>query len=129
MTITLLYGGLLALLLLFLSARVARLRGVHQVGIGDGGVDELARAIRVQGNFIEYVPILLVLIALIEGSGAPTWAVHVLGAVLVVCRAAHAFGLSGSIGVSAGRFVGASGTFLLLLVCGVWGILIGLRVL
>lgn len=128
MTITLLYGGVLAILYLLLSGRVARLRGKYHVGIGDGGEDELAKAIRVHGNFAEFVPILVVLIALIEGSGAPDWAIHAMGAALVVCRLAHIVGLSQSIGVSAGRFIGAAGTFLLLGICGIWGILIGLGV-
>jgi hypothetical protein len=61
------YVGLMALLLVGLSVRVIRLRYRHKVEIGDGGVPELQRSIRAHANFIEYVPIALLLIL------TPTW--------------------------------------------------------
>ncbi len=115
-TILLPYAGLLALVLLALSYNVVRLRRRHQVGIGTGGNEELVRAVRAQANFCEYVPLALVLIALITASGnAPMWAIHLLGAALVVGRILHGFGLNRTSGESSGRIAGTLLTWLVLL--------------
>lgn len=108
-----LYIALAAILLIVLSARVMRLRGKHQVGIGDGGHQDLALAIRVQANFVEYVPIALLLLLCVDLVGDAKWIVHLLGIVLLVGRVLHAFGLAQSPGRTFGR---AAGTVLTLLV-------------
>src|SRR5579859_7235700 len=108
-----LYIGLAALLLIVLSVRVMLLRGRHKVGIGDGGHQDLALAIRVQGNFVEYVPIALLLLLCVDLVGDSKWIVHVLGIALIVGRVLHAYGLSRSSAESFGR---AAGTVLTLLV-------------
>ena len=114
MSITLLYAGLLGLLLLVLSWRVVRLRRSLRIGLGDGGNVELQRATRVHANFLEYTPITLLLLALLESNAlAPVW-LHVAGAALLVCRVLHAWGLSRSGGTSFGRFAGTLGTWILL---------------
>jgi uncharacterized membrane protein YecN with MAPEG domain len=107
------YIGLSALLLIVLSAQVMRLRGKHRVGVGDGGQADLQLAIRVQGNFVEYVPIALLLLLCVDLVGDSKWIVHVLGLSLLVGRVLHAYGLSRSAGESFGR---AAGTVLTLLV-------------
>src|SRR5260221_11648043 len=58
--ITALYAGVLGILLVVISARISVLRAKFKVMFGDGGQDALMRAIRAQGNFIEYVPLALV---------------------------------------------------------------------
>lgn len=118
-TITLLYAGISALILLGLSARVVALRRKHQVGIGTGAINTLERAVRAQANFSEYVPLALLLIALLELSGLTAWGVHVLGALLVIARVLHALGLNRSAGTSMGRFIGTLLTWLILLVAGI----------
>ena len=45
-------------------------RNRHKIGIGDGGDKALARKIRVHGNFVEYVPLGLLLMALLLGWAA-----------------------------------------------------------
>ncbi len=92
-TITALYAGLLGLLFLWLSADVIRARMRAHVSVGDGGDEGLMRSIRVHGNFVEYIPLGLILIALAEAQGAPGWAVHGLGAALMIARLMHAAGL------------------------------------
>ena len=114
--ITGLYAALSALILVGLSLRVVGLRRRHRVGIGDGGHNDLAQSVRAQGNFIEYVPLALILLMALEASGGSAWLIHLLGIALVVGRLAHAAGLTRSRGTSFGRAFGASLTFLILLV-------------
>src|SRR5579863_7332673 len=101
-----LYIGLAALLLIVLSAQVMRLRGKHRVGIGDGGHADLQRAIRVQANFVEYVPIALLLLLCVDLAGDSKWIVHGLGIALLVGRVFHAYGLARDPGESFGRAAG-----------------------
>lgn len=111
------YAGLLGVLLLALSYNVVRLRRKHQVGIGTGDVPELARGIRAHANFCEYVPLALVLLfGLALAGAAPAWALHGLGAALVVGRTLHAVGLSRSAGASAARVWGTLLTWVVVLV-------------
>jgi hypothetical protein len=116
--ITAFWAGLLAVLGFLLALNVVRLRQKHHVGIGDGGKDDLARAVRVFGNFAEYAPLCLTLIALLEMTGSTRWLIHVMGAALFVGRAAHAWGLAHSSGESPGRLVGMTLTWLVLLAAG-----------
>ncbi len=114
MNVTLLYAGLLGLQLLVLSWRVVSLRRRLRIGLGDGGNADLQRAVRVHGNFLEYTPIALLLIALLELNGLePVW-LHAAGVALLVFRSLHAFGLARSTGTSFGRFAGTLGTWVLL---------------
>lgn len=112
-----LYAGLLGLLLLVLSYRVSMYRRRHGVSLGDGGHKDLHAAIRVQGNFVEYVPTALILLVLVELSGRQPALVHGLGAALFLGRILHAQGLtSNPAGKSVGRMVGILLTWLMLLV-------------
>ncbi len=109
------YAGLGALLLLFLSARVVGLRRKHQVGIGSGDQEELERAIRVQGNCVEYMPLALILLGLAESQAANFWLLNAAGALLIIGRLLHAVGLGQSKGQTSGRFYGTLITWLTLL--------------
>jgi uncharacterized membrane protein YecN with MAPEG domain len=106
------YASALALLTLVLAFRVTWLRLRHGIGLGDGGREDLARAIRVHGNAVEYVPLGLVLLTLDALGGSPLVAVEIAGALLFLGRLAHAYGLSQSRGRSPGRFVGTLSTWL-----------------
>ena len=115
-----LYAGLLALLLLALSMKVVMLRRRFRIGLGSGNNPELERAIRAHANFVEYVPLTLLLLLLLELSGSmPGAALHGLGAGLLIGRVLHAVGLWGSAGTSPGRFVGTLLTWLVLLIAGI----------
>ncbi|MCE2945249.1 MAG: MAPEG family protein [Lysobacteraceae bacterium] len=119
-----LYAALCALLIFALSLRIALLRRKLRIGIGDGGDAGLARAIRAQANAIEYVPLLLVMLLIAENNGASIAMMHACGAGLLLARVLHALGLSGSAGVSFGRFWGILLTWALLLVLAgqlIWG--------
>jgi len=117
-TITGLYAGVLALMLVPLSFRVIRLRYRKHIGILDGGDREMACAMRAHGNFTEYVPLSLILMALVEINGAPLFLVHLFGAVLVGGRALHAIGLSRSPAASRPRVAGMIATFAVLISAG-----------
>ena len=112
--ITPLYAGLCGILLLALSSRVVNGRRVHKVGLGDGGNEELQRLIRVQANFVEYTPMILVPILLVELNDNSAAVVHGLGIALVLSRVLHAVGLTGSAGATLPRFIGTLGTWLTL---------------
>lgn len=120
MGVTALYAGLLGVLLLVLSYRVSMYRRRHGISLGDGGHKGLHAAIRVQGNFVEYVPTALVLLLLVELTGRQPAIVHGLGAALFLGRVLHAQGLtSNPDGKSPGRLLGILLTWLMLLTASV----------
>ena len=106
LTITGIYASLAGLLLLVLSVRVVRSRRELSVGLGDGGQESLLRAQRAQANFTEYVPIALILLAVAESQVLTGWLLHTAGAILVLGRILHAWGLNQSSGRSFGRYWG-----------------------
>ena len=113
--ITALWAGLLGVLMLLLATRVVRARVTENVIFGDGGNAVLLQHVRVHGNFVEYVPLGLVLILILELNGTPALTLNLLGGGLFAARLLHAFGLSRTTGTSFGRFVGTVGTWLVLL--------------
>ena len=88
------YAAILALLYVGLSVRTLRLRRKLRIAIGDAGNQAMLRAMRVHSNFAEYVPLTLLLLAFVEGTGAHPFFVHVLSLALLAGRASHAFGVS-----------------------------------
>ncbi|MBD2796739.1 MAPEG family protein [Xenorhabdus sp. 18] len=88
-----LYIVLGALLLIKLSLDVVKLRTQYQVAYGDGGFYELQTAIRVHGNAVEYIPISMLLLIMMEMNGASVWMLHICGLVLLAGRVLHYFGL------------------------------------
>ncbi len=100
------YVAVLVLLGVVLTFRVVFVRRAEKVGIGDGGNKELARRIRVHGNFCEQAPMLFVVLALLPVLGAREWMVHVVGFCAVTGRMLHAIGLNQTIGPSFGRVAG-----------------------
>jgi uncharacterized membrane protein YecN with MAPEG domain len=122
--ITSLYAGLLGLLLVVLSVRVVLARTKHEVSVGDGGHDEILIAQRMQGNFIEYVPIALLLIALLEMDGTSAAIVQALGISLVAARLMHPFGLAPEFRIRLPRALGSVITWAVIAVASlmlVWG--------
>ena len=95
-----LYAGLLGLVLVALSAQVVLARRRYRVRLGAGTEEGMRQAIRVQANFVEYVPFAVLLLVLTEITGMPAAAVHGAGVLLVASRVIHAAGLAGSPGRS-----------------------------
>lgn len=113
------WAGLNLILLLVLSVRVVRLRRRNRVALGDGGHPALAHAIRAFGNASEYVPAAIGALALLAIVAAPPALVHLVGAVLLAGRVAHAVGLSRSGRASLPRAIGILVTWLAYLVAAV----------
>ena len=112
--ISLLVASLHLLLFLYLSLRVMLQRRAQRIGIGAGGDPELQRRIRVHANFAEYVPLGLLVLALLELAGTRAEVLWTFGLALLGARLMHAAGLGGSSGYSAGRAGGAALTLLVL---------------
>ena len=92
--ITSIIVAILTIIFIRLSFAVIGLRRKNKVGLGSGGHEDLERAIRTQGNFAEYVPIGIILIACLELNGAPWWLVAIPGIALIVGRLIHAKGMN-----------------------------------
>ena len=119
MKITGLYAALMALLIVFLAVRVVLFRRSAKVGLGDGNNPDLLKCIRVHANAVEYVPLYLLLMLVLELNQTLPMLVHVFGIVLVVARLFHAWGVSRHSGVTTGRALGAGLTILGLVVMAV----------
>lgn len=89
-----LYAGILALLYVLLSARVIRIRMRTKTKLGDGSHMDLTNAIRAHGNFAEYVPFALLMMALLSYQGLPALWLHVLGCTLLLGRVVHAYSIT-----------------------------------
>lgn len=87
------YAGLLLLTMLGLGARVSILRVKHGVSMGSGDQPDLARALRVFGNFTEWVPMIIIGLVLSELVGAPALLLHLIGIAVILSRLLHVAGL------------------------------------
>lgn len=88
------YAALLTILFVALSVRTLLRRRRIGVGVGDGGDQALIKASRAHANFAEYTPLALLLIYLLEVVTGATMMVHVYGALLLIGRSLHAYGVS-----------------------------------
>jgi len=116
-SITATYLGVLGLLYAFLGLRVARTRRGEKIGFGDGDNRYLRSAIRAHANFAEYVPIIVLMNALLEMGGAASVQMHVVLGTLTVSRVLHPFGMHAKPMTPqfiVGRIVGMILTFLVL---------------
>ena len=108
-SVTAFYLAILALIYAVLALQVARLRRDNRVLFGDADNGRLRTAIRVHANFIEYVPIITLLVALLEMSGMPPTRVHLLMGGLLLTRLLHPMGMAarpGTFQFNAGRVGG-----------------------
>lgn len=107
--VTLAAAAACALINVWLAIRIGQVRRAEKVSIGDGGNPRLIARMRAQLNFVEYAPIVLILIGLIElAVGTETW-LWAVAALFVVARILHAFGMDGWM---PGRMIGISVTLL-----------------
>lgn len=86
-------AALAAVSLVGLSFSVSLQRMKANTAIGTGDDPTLLRRIRAQGNFVEYVPLALILCALAELREAAHIWLLVLAGLLVLGRLSHAIGI------------------------------------
>ncbi|HEX4937551.1 MAG TPA: MAPEG family protein [Candidatus Kapabacteria bacterium] len=86
------YASLMAIILVYLAVRVTLCRRRFQIGLGDGGNQELSVLIRAHANALENIPFTLVLMLLAELNGLAPAYLHAAGIALLVSRLAHAYG-------------------------------------
>jgi uncharacterized membrane protein YecN with MAPEG domain len=119
LSITPIYLALLGMLFVPFTLRVGLYRVKNKILIGDGADPELLRRIRGQANFVETVPLAILLLIVMETLGASgTW-LHALGALLVVGRLLHYIGLT-EIGPLACRPAGMFATLATYLIAPIW---------
>jgi hypothetical protein len=94
MPITALYASILTVLAFVLAQHVIRTRARTTIALGDLGDDRLLEASRRQMNFVENVPLTLILMLLAEAGGASAAHLHIAGAVLLAARLVHPFGIT-----------------------------------
>ncbi len=114
------------LIYLALSYRVSQVRMSSRIAMGDGGNADLIARMRTQANFGEYVPIILMLIALIERVVGYSVLLGIVSAVLILGRVLHAVGMARP-APNPFRISGTAGTWIVLLVLSIWGLIVALR--
>jgi len=119
-SISTIYVAILGLLFVPFTMYVGLYRAKHKIPLLDGGDQELARRIRAQGNFIETVPLALILIVLMELNGASATWLHCLGITLVVCRVMHYLTIATNPSNTLPRAAGMTGTLVVYLVAACW---------
>ncbi len=116
MVVTPLYAGLLVLWFLALSFQVIRCRRGGRISLGDGGDAKLIRVIRGHANFAEYVPVAILLMAILEISRFSIYVLHALGLALLIARLLHGYALAFTVHFKFGRLWGAALTFAVLVI-------------
>ncbi len=118
---------LLVAVLVCLTTRIGVLRAKTGISILDGGNDRVAVEMRRHGNFVEHVPLLIVLMAIVEiNEGSPVF-LHVVGIALIICRVAHPLGLRHDRFQTPLRLIGAVGTSLIMIALGLMALWQGVR--
>lgn len=88
------YAALLGLLYAYLTMRVIRYREKNRILLGTQGDPEMERRVRAHGNFAEFAPFIVVLLALLELKGWPPVLLHTLGSALLVGRTLHSMAIA-----------------------------------
>jgi len=116
--ITPIYAGLFGLMLVALSWRVTRLKQKHDGShkMNESSHNELTAAVRAQGNIVEYLPMALLLLWMLEIMQFSPWILHWLGILLIAARLLHLHGLNEPGGNGMGRRLGTRLTWLQIIV-------------
>lgn len=107
--ITSLFAIPLAIIFLILFMQVVFLRTNLSQSIGDGGNKELHERIRRHGNFVEWVPMVMILLLVNEAQGTGAVWLYTAGALLTVGRVLHPLGLKADVSTHPLRIAGNMG--------------------
>ncbi|MEZ5870914.1 MAG: MAPEG family protein [Nitratireductor sp.] len=114
--ITAIYSAILAVMMIGLSTWVTLLRAKLKISILHGDSVALAERIRMHGNFIETVPMALIVMGLAEAGGASSSWLNAIGVLLVAGRILHPLGIDSEKPANPLRIVGGSLTTLAMLI-------------
>jgi uncharacterized protein len=110
--VTSLYAIPLGIIFLVLFMQVVFLRSSLSLSIGDGGNKDLHERIRRHGNFVEWVPMVLILLLINEARGTGLMWLHIAGALLTIGRVLHPLGLKADVSTHPLRIAGNMGGIL-----------------
>ncbi|MGL4634888.1 MAG: MAPEG family protein [Beijerinckiaceae bacterium] len=110
--VTSLYALPLIVIFLALWMNVTSTRSKMNQSIGDGGSVDLHERIRKHGNFVEWVPFVMILMLLAEARGTGAMWLHIAGGLLTLGRVLHAFGLKADAPTHPLRIAGNSGALI-----------------
>jgi uncharacterized membrane protein YecN with MAPEG domain len=88
-SISLALAAVFGLLHVIFTLRVGNYRFKSRISLGDGGDPEMRNRIRAHGNFIENVPIAVLLILLNDLDGAQDNTLILMGSILLISRLTH----------------------------------------
>jgi uncharacterized protein len=111
------YAAILGLMMIVLRMIVTIMRAKTGISIEHNGNMALAERIRWHGNFIENVPMALILMGLAETGGASSTLLNASGIILLISRILHPFGLKHDNAKAVLRIVSGVGTTLSILLC------------
>lgn len=124
--ISLLSAAMAALINLWLAIRCGKARIDGKVLHGDGGDVALQRHMRAQANYVEYTPIALLLILLLDLTDQDGWLLGLSALAYFAARILHPLGMQADYPAKT-RQIGITVTFVLLLMWSVWAVLVALR--
>ncbi|RJY10128.1 MAPEG family protein [Aurantiacibacter aquimixticola] len=125
--ISLLSIALAASLNLWLAIRCSKVRISDKVLHGDGGNAALAKRMRAHANFIEYTPIGLLLILVIDLGHHHGWALAAIALAFLGGRVLHAFGMEAD-KPNKLRMIGTLTTWICYAILIGWAVLVALGV-
>ncbi len=126
--ISLLSIAMAGLINLWLASRCGAGRGKAKVLHGDGGDTSLQRHMRAHSNFIEYTPIALLLILVLDLNEQHGWLLALTAAVFLLGRVLHAIGMQAD-KPSKPRMVGMLMTMLPYAIWIVWAALVAFGII
>ena len=88
-SISLALAAVFGLLHVIFTLRVGNYRFKSRISLGDGGDPEMRNRVRAHGNFIENVPIAVLLILLNDLDGAQDTTLILMGSILLISRLTH----------------------------------------
>ncbi len=107
LTFTTYYAIGFAVLMLVLWMNVVRLRAANHISLGYGDDPTLHERMRQHGNFVEWVPLTLILLGLAELRGTEALWLHVCGGLGLAGRVIHPFGIKHDNAALPARMVGS----------------------
>jgi uncharacterized membrane protein YecN with MAPEG domain len=90
---TLSLGAAALLINFWLGMRCGKVRSANKISFGDGGNELMIRRMRAQLNFVEQVPLTLLVVAAVEVAGKGGVWLAPLGGLFLLGRIAHAIGM------------------------------------